>query len=92
MSRLGIYAVHDTVADIIVGGLQTHRAEASAIRTFGDAASMKGSVVQMHPGDFQLLRLGWINDDHSIEPDAAVVMTGATWLAAQQPSDGEGAR
>lgn len=91
MSRTGIYAVRDTVADLIIGGLQIHRAEASAIRTFGDAATMQGSVVQMHPADFELVRLGWLlEDNQTLEPDFAVVLTGARWLAAQAPAEQEG--
>lgn len=80
-----IYAVRDTVADAIVGGLQLHRADAAAIRTFGDIASQRDSIVAMHPGDFELVCLGSI-DGLSITPDARVVITGAQWLAAQQPA------
>lgn len=88
-----LYAVLDTVADLIIGGIQIHRHEASAIRTFGDVATMPNSVVAAHPGDFILVRLGHLDDSNMLVPDHSVVMTGAQWLATQQtnePQNGNG--
>nr|QXN72830.1 MAG: hypothetical protein [Microvirus sp.] len=89
-SNGSLYAVRDTVAQLLVGGIQLHRHEAAAIRTFGDIATMKGSVVQMHPTDFELVRLGHLDDDNQLVPDFAVIMTGAAWLATQAPATDEG--
>lgn len=83
--RSTLYAVLDLVADNIIGGIQLHRHEAAAIRTFGDIASAENSLVHMHPTDFALVRLGHLTDTHELEPDYAVVLTGVQWLAAQQP-------
>lgn len=87
--RTGIYAIYDRQARAVVGGLQMHRHDAAAIRTFGDVASQKGSMVQMHPEDYDLIRLGHLDDD--AEPAVIqahqvpeVVITGAAWLHAQK--------
>ena len=88
MTRPALYAVRDLVAGMIVGVIQLHRHEAAAIRTFGDIASMPDSLVRLHPADFDLIRLGYLGDDQQIEPDFAVVITGAQWAATQQPQEG----
>lgn len=82
-----LFAVLDTVADTIIGGVQLHKHEASAIRSFGDIASMPNSIVALHPADFSLLRLGHLTADNQLVPDYAVILTGAQWLATQQRSD-----
>lgn len=79
----GIYAIFDNVADAIIGGLHLHPHGAPAIRMFSDVALMPDSQIGRHPNDFDLLRLGQLNEDSTITPEKEVIMTGANWSAAQ---------
>lgn len=79
-----IYAIYDNVAEAIIGGLHLHSNAAPAIRMFGDVALMPNSSVQLHPSDFDLIQLGTIQEDGTItESTRTLVLTGATWAAAQ---------
>lgn len=89
-ARVGIYAIVDTLADHMIGagnGLTTHRHDATAIRMFSDIALSQGNMVNMHPEDFVLIQLGFLNEDNQLEPlpENRVVLTGAAWKAAQEP-------
>lgn len=81
-----LYAIVDEVADAIIGGIQLHKHDAAAIRTFGDIARTEGSMINRHPTDFALMRVGFLMDDHRIDalPSAELVLTGAQWQSAQQ--------
>lgn len=79
-----LYAIIDSVADAIVGGIQMHRSDAAAIRAFGDIAAADGTVVNKHPEDYELRRLGYIDTANDVQTDGvAVIITGAQWKAAQ---------
>lgn len=80
----GIYVILDTLSDQVIGGLQLHKHDAVAIRTFGDIAGRQDSVVHLHPADYQLVRLGYLTASNDLEPDRAVIMTGAQWAAIQE--------
>lgn len=86
--RKGIYAVIDTLARDVVGGLHLHTHEATAIRFFSDIATMPNSQIALHPGDYELVRLGWLDglgeENIGIITDEAIILNGATWAAAQQ--------
>lgn len=86
-----IYAVYDNVAEEIVGGLHLHPHQAPAIRMFSDVAKLPNSQIGLHPADFDLLLLGTLLDDNTIESAKKniPIITGAAWLAAQQPSPRE---
>lgn len=84
----GVYAILDIVADDLIGVLQIHKHEASAIRTFGDIANMKDSLLARHPHDFDMIRLGFLNEKHQLIDNYKVVITGKQWAAAQQQADG----
>lgn len=80
--QAGVYAIKDTVANILTGGLYAHKHEAAAVRFFCDVASMKDSLVGKHPQDFDLLRLGYITHNDEIVPDLTTVLKGSTFAAA----------
>lgn len=80
-----IFAIYDHVADAIIGGLHLHRHQASAIRMFGDIATLPDSSIGLHPEDFDLLLLGVLNDDHTITACKEIILAGAVWSAAQKP-------
>lgn len=80
-----LYAILDTVANAIVGSIFIHRADAAAIRMFGDIASRTDTLVGMHPRDFHLVTLGRLTDDNEIIAAPRLILTGDAWLAAQTP-------
>lgn len=59
--KKGIYAIYDNKAQDIVSILQVHAHEAVAIRTFTDIALTERSQIQQHPEDFDLIRLGFLD-------------------------------
>lgn len=83
--QTGIYAILDLVADMIVGGLQLHKADAAAIRIFDELARDEKTILGKHPQDFALLKLGNLTEGHDVEPDSSTVLTGKQWLALQTP-------
>lgn len=85
--KVGIYAVYDLVAQTIIGGLRLEKHDSPAIRWFVDAASQETTLIHQHPADFQLVRLGWVDDTDTqktiIIADHAVILDGSTWLASR---------
>lgn len=86
--RTGIYAVFDLAAEEVIGGLHLHKHDASAIRMFSDGATAKGSILEKHPEDFDLLFLGTLDLDEDDcvpgidrEVRARRVLTGKQWAA-----------
>lgn len=70
-----LYAVIDSVTDTIIGGIQLHLNDQSAIRTLYDVA-MGDTMVHKHPLDFDLWRLGALGHDHTINPQKERIVTG----------------
>lgn len=62
----GIYAIYDTIARVIIGGLVVFPHVAAAIRYFKDVASIEGSVVNKNVEDYHLIQLGTLTDDQRI--------------------------
>lgn len=89
--RTGIYAILDVKADMLVGGLHLHKAEAAAIRMFSDIAGTPDTTVGRHPDDYELLFLGSIGEDNQITPlcPPVPVLTGSQWAAVNGPPIGE---
>lgn len=88
--KMGVYAIIDTLAESMIGSgnaLTMHHRDETAIRMFTDVALSPGNLVNMHPEDFSLIQLGYINENHQLEPlpTNRVVLTGAAWKAAQEP-------
>lgn len=63
--KLGIYAIRDTVADTIVGGLHVFKHDAVAVRFFMDIASDHQTMVARHLGDHEMVKVGELNEDGS---------------------------
>lgn len=81
-----IYAIMDTKAETIIGGLHLFAHEAAAIRFFGDIASDAQTMVARHIGDHELIQVGYCDEaTGQVEASLAVVITGAAWKAAQTP-------
>lgn len=82
--RATLYAIFDRVTQEIVGVIQHHRHEATAIRFFADVCSMPDSIVARHLTDHELVQLGHIDEQLQITPEYKVLLTGQQWAAANK--------
>lgn len=85
-----VYGIRDNVAGMLIGGLYVHKHEAAAIRFFSEAAKQPDSMIGKYPADFDLVKIGYIdNNGHIYSVDeqqvihAVVTLSGASWAAAQ---------
>lgn len=84
-----IYAIFDTVSQMIVGQLLLCRHDAQAVRAFSDIINDKQqNMLNQHPDDFQLLCLGTIleNTDDAytpveVQPLTRAIIQGSTIAA-----------
>lgn len=85
-----IYAIRDRVAQEIVGlrmyTLMVFRTQEEAARYFADAINDQSSILNKHPGDYELIMVGHIIDDTGRidgngEPE--LIITGDTVIALQ---------
>lgn len=83
-----IYAIWDSVANDIQGGLYIHKHDASAIRFWNDICSAPDSFIKRHLKDYKLVQLGALDDKCNLVPNWRTVMTGEAW-AATQPTEEE---
>lgn len=85
----GIYAIRDSKAETIIGGVHLFAHQAAAVRFFGDIASDSQTMVARHINDHELLYLGQIAEETgvivSVVPE--LVISGAAWKAAQNPEE-----
>lgn len=79
-----LYAIYDILAQAIAQQIYIAKHDAVAIRWFQDVATTEGSYVRLHTKDFELIRLGTIDDFGSINGEREVVITGKAWLATQE--------
>jgi hypothetical protein len=80
--RLFMYAIFDSCSGVYDRPFCAN-ADASAIRSFGDAAGSAESVIGMHPEHFSLYRIGLFDDNTSeIVPEDAVCIARAHELVA----------
>lgn len=82
--RVTIYAIYDNKAqDLLASHVMLQRHDAVAIRAFTDLANSQGSRVPHHPADYDLVRLGYLdNNSTALVPDFAVILTGEQLMAA----------
>lgn len=83
MPRL-IIAIIDMTAQDVVGPVQLIKHPAQGIRFFSDVATQPDTIVAKHVEEYHLLQLGILEDDLTIRPEHATLITGQQWLAAQQ--------
>lgn len=86
-----LYAIFDRIANELVGlrmyTIMCFRTNEEAARYFSDAINDTSSILNKHPSDYTLVRLGQIDDLGNItatKPE--LVVTGDTLLALQQPA------
>ena len=84
----GIYAIVDTITNTIIGGLQLHINNASAIRLLNDIANSETSL-NKNPLDYELRLLGIINNDNTITQNLnEIIVVGDQIAAMIQPRQG----
>lgn len=86
-----VYAIHDRVANSLVAiqmyMLMVFNTDQQAARYFADAINDTTTILNKHPGDFELIYCGDVNDNGKItalEP-VSIIVTGDALLAVQQP-------
>lgn len=84
-----LYAIIDSVTDQIVGGIQIHLNDAGAIRQLMDIAR-GDTMLNRHPHDYDLYRLGELSKDHQIFAYKERIITGDQIYAALNPPTKEG--
>lgn len=85
-NKPGLYAIIDVIAQAIVQNIITiSRHEAPMVRMFTDLLSGKGPIAD-HPADYQLVRVGYIDDNHELTTCTPfhVVLTGAQYAKLHQ--------
>lgn len=86
-----IYAINDRIANELVGMrmycLMLFRTDTEAARYFADAINDTTSILNKHPADYELIKLGHVTaDDLLITTSRTVIITGDVLVAAQQPA------
>lgn len=71
-----LYALIDNITNTLMGGVQVHLNNASAIRTVYDIATAD-TLVNKHPLDFDLYLLGSLGDDHRLHNNLTKILSGA---------------
>lgn len=89
-----IYAIRDRIAKDYVGNqmyvLFVFRTDQQAVRYFADAILDEKSMLSKHTADYELVRLGHIEEDNlsepllTAEPEYTIIITGDALVAAQQ--------
>lgn len=84
-----IYAINDRIANELVGLrmyiLMCFRTDAEAARYFADAVNDTTSILNKHPQDYELLKLGHLDaNDELTKTDRTLIITGDQLIALQQ--------
>lgn len=82
-----IYAIRDRIANDLAGTfpLVVMRTDGQAVRYFSDSLATPNSALGAHPQDYELIKLGTVNDDGTIlaqKPE--VIITGTALTATQE--------
>lgn len=80
-----IYAIRDRIANDLAGyyPLSVFRTDAQAVRYFADSLAQEKGALAMHPSDYELIRLGRIEENGDMFADGTtVIITGDALIAA----------
>lgn len=81
-----LYALVDRIADAMIGGLQLHKHQASAIRAFTDGMNrgQNQNQIAFNASDYHLIAVGQLNENYTITPMRPTeIINGEMWLATQ---------
>lgn len=84
-----VYVIWDRVSADLVGinmyALMCFRTHQEAVRYFADAINDPSSILNKHPGDYELRAIGFVTPDGNIhQQPSETIITGDVLLAAQQ--------
>lgn len=80
-----VYAIWDNQAEEYIGGLLLFRADAAALRAFGDIASDPNTQIARHVIDYELHRLAqYSSTTGTLHQDREVIITGERWQNTQR--------
>lgn len=84
----GIYAILDLLSESYAGTvLHIFKHEAAAVRFYNDVAGTPDTMINKHPEDFDLYRLGYIDENNLLVAEHQLIFTGKQWqLLQQQPT------
>lgn len=86
---LKMYAIFDTVAEVLVGSVMLANNDATATRAFAAAVLNPQQAIGQNPRDFRLLRLGEVSDFGDVTPeDPTIVVLGSEIL--ERAKEGQG--
>lgn len=85
-----LYAVRDRIANDLPGGayaVTQFRTDAQAVRYFGDSINTEKTSLNAHPHDYELIKLGEIDEDGTITAlqTPTIIITGTALKELQQP-------
>lgn len=83
MIKKNLYAILDTVADDLVGGIMLDTHDAPVARLFREMATRENTKISIHLADFELVRLGTI-DAYELSADYTVILTGKKIIEEMQ--------
>lgn len=79
----GVYAIIDTKAEAVIGFLMICKHPAQAVRNFCDVADDQKSMINRHPEDYELVRLGWLTLENHVIPEHALILSGSSYAASK---------
>lgn len=80
-----LFVVQDLVAQNWIGQVVCERHPAPVIRLFHQLLGDKNTQLSSHPKDYNVVHIGFIDDDGTITPIAPLtIATGEAWAAAQE--------
>jgi hypothetical protein len=78
-----IIAIEDRLANDVAGAFVVFKADAPAIRFFGDVIE-NNPALKSHIEDYQLVQYGVLDDDMTIISERRIIISGAAYHAAQE--------
>lgn len=90
-AQRSLFVIHDKVAETFIGQIIVERHPAPVCRIFHALLADNKTSLAQHPQDYNVVHIGYIEDDGTITPIAPLIIaTGAAWLAAQsQPTEAQ---
>lgn len=87
-SQRSLFIIYDLVAQNLIGQVVLERHPAPVIRLFHQLLADKNTQLAAHPKDYNVVHIGFIDDDGQLTPIAPLtVATGEGWLAAQETAN-----
>lgn len=80
-----LYVIIDSKAEAVIGFPMLCKHEAQAVRNFCDVADDPKSMLNRHPEDYSLFRLGWLTTKNTLVADHNLILSGSSYAATKKP-------